>query len=494
MKYTNPILKGDYSDPDVIRHGEDYYMVSSSFTYLPGLPVLHSRDLVHWRTIGYAAERLPFKRYDRPAHKCGVWAPSLRWHEGLFYVYACLPDEGLFAFTAKDPAGPWQCHWVLDVCGWIDPCPFWDDDGNAYLLHGFAASRSGINNLLYLHRMSPDGLAILDKGRLVYNGFDHGDTTVEGPKMYRRREYYYILCPAGGVATGYQLALRSRDPYGPYERRVVLSQGDTPVNGPHQGGLVDDGKGQDYFIHFQDVGAYGRVPHLQPVMWVQGWPMMGRDGFPVLSGEVAEAAEEGAANPMMSDDFGKGLSLQWQWQANPNPAWYSLTKDGLRLHAWPADSLFSAGHFLSQLMQHFAFDADVGLTLHGQAGDRAGLAMMGYDYSYAMLEAGKVSLVRGWAEGGSRWEPEKVVESTECSIPWREAAVILRLSVRNGRYAFFCGTNENQLAPLGAWRAMSPGGWTSARPGIFCLTQHKTPGGWADFRYFRVTAVEGAGV
>ena len=105
MHYRNPILRGDYSDPDVIRVGEDFYLTSSSFTYVPGLPILHSRDLVHWEQIGYAAERLPFERYNRPAHKCGTWAPSIRWHNGPCYVYVCLPDEGLLAFTAENPAG-----------------------------------------------------------------------------------------------------------------------------------------------------------------------------------------------------------------------------------------------------------------------------------------------------------------------------------------------------------------------------------------------------
>ena len=187
MRYTNPILYGDYSDPDVIRVGEDFFMVSSSFTYVPGIPVLHSRDLAHWELIGYAARRLPFARYDRPAHKCGLWAPSIRYRSGTFYVYACMPDEGLFAFITRDPAGEWECRCVKDVTGWIDPCPLFDDDGRVWLVHGLAASRVGINNVLYAHEMSADGLNVMDKGRLIYNGAEHHDTTVEGPKVYKRK-------------------------------------------------------------------------------------------------------------------------------------------------------------------------------------------------------------------------------------------------------------------------------------------------------------------
>jgi len=218
-RYTNPILYGDYSDPDVIRVEDDFYMVSSSFTYLPGIPVLHSRDLVHWEIAGYAAERLPFARYDHPAHKCGTWAPSIRWHHGLFYVFVCLPDEGLLVFTAKNPSDRWECHYVKDVTGWIDPCPLFDDDGQVWLVHGFAASRAGINNILYLHRMSSDAFQVLDKGRMIYDGNLNGDSTVEGPKVYKRKGQYWIFCPAGGVEHGYQLVLRADNLFGPYERR-----------------------------------------------------------------------------------------------------------------------------------------------------------------------------------------------------------------------------------------------------------------------------------
>jgi beta-xylosidase len=285
MLYRNPILKGDYSDPDVIRVGEDYYMTSSSFTYFPGLPILHSTDLAHWEIINHAAPRLPFDSYDEPRHKCGLWAPSIRYHGGLYYIYVCTPDEGLLVFRSADPRGTFDVHHIKDVSGWIDPCPFWDDDGQAYLIHAFSASRAGIKNRLFVHRMSADGLQILDDGVEVFTGDDVNITT-EGPKLYKIEGVYWILCPSGGVPRGWQLALRSASIYGPYEFRRVLSQGDTPVNGPHQGGLVDTPGGAWWFIHFQDREAYGRVVHLQPVDWRDGFPVMGGRGAPVLSHEM----------------------------------------------------------------------------------------------------------------------------------------------------------------------------------------------------------------
>ncbi|MFR5772328.1 MAG: glycoside hydrolase 43 family protein [Lachnospirales bacterium] len=202
--YKNPILLSDYSDPDVIRVGKDFYMVASSFTYFPGLPVLHSRDLVNWEIISYAVDKLPFDDYDVPQHGKGVWAPSIRYHNGMFYVYFATPDEGIFVSTTDDPYGKWNLKLVKKSCGWIDTCPFWDEDGQAYLIRGVAKSRIGYKSKLFLHKMSADGMELLDDGVLVFDGRIN-QPTIEGPKMYKRNGYYYIFAPAGGVQHGWQM-------------------------------------------------------------------------------------------------------------------------------------------------------------------------------------------------------------------------------------------------------------------------------------------------
>ena len=489
MRYTNPILKGDYSDPDVIRVGEDFYMISSSFTYVPGIPVLHSRDLVHWELVGYAAAQLPFERYRKPAHKCGTWAPSLRYHDGLFYVYVCLPDEGLFAFTARDPAERWDCHWVKDVSGWIDPCPLFDDDGRTWLVHGFAASRCGINNILYAHEMSPDGLQVLDKGVLVYSGADHGDVTVEGPKWYKRQGEYWIMCPAGGVKPGYQLAMRSKNVLGPYEPKTVLSQGNTPVNGPHQGGWFDDGQGRDWFIHFQDIGVYGRVPHLQPVDWSSGWPIMGKAGEPVMEGDTG--LPECPMGLETSDEFQGTPGLQWQWQANPDPAWFRPLYPGLRLYAAPADTLFEAGQFMSQLMQYYDFDMETLLRAEPKAGDACGIGMIGYPYHCMTLEEGKIRVLRGEIREYGRSIPERVTETAVAEATAPGNAVRMRMQVRAGSMRFAYAAEEGEWQPIGEAYPLAPGGWTAARPGIFCLNRTGRYGGHADAAYVRFTEAKG---
>ncbi len=485
MEYANPILHADFSDPDVIRVGEDFYMVSSSFTYLPGIPVLHSTDLVNWECVGHAAASLPYPRYDVPAHKRGTWAPSIRFHNGLFYVYVCLPDEGLLAFTSPAPEGPWECHIVKEVTGWIDPCPFWDENGDAYLLHGFAGSRAGIKNLLYLHRMTEDGLSVPDEGRLVYDGYDHGDTTTEGPKLLFSHGYYWIFCPAGGVTEGYQLALRSRCIYGPYERRIVLSKGDTDINGPHQGGLVSGPDGRDWFIHFQDRGGYGRVTHLQPVTWEDDWPVMGLKGSPVMTGETPY--ENRVVHPLsMSDPLRGKISNLWQYQANPRQEWHRETPDGLLLRAMPFPSLFEAGSFLSQTLLYRNCVLSVRVTGHLRPGDRAGIGMMGYSYTCLALETGGVRLIGGSASEISLCLPEHVQETSLFFLPLPDVReVTMIMTVHEGMYRYSLLSGGKSVSIPGEFPLVC-GGWTGARPGIVCLNTAGITGGHAIFSDFIV--------
>ena len=291
-RFGNPVIFADYSDPDVIRAGDDYYLVSSSFQRVPAIPILRSRDLVHWTIVGHVADALPSPAFDTPLHNQGVWAPSIRLHAGVYFLYYGDPDRGLFLSTAPHPAGPWSPPSLIQQAkGWIDPCPFWDEDGKAYLVHAWAKSRAGFNSILTIRPMSPDGRKILGEGSTLFDG-RKAHPTIEGPKMYARNGYYYVFAPAGGVKKGWQTVLRARHPVGPYEDKVVLAQGKTEVNGPHQGAWVETADGRSWFLHFQDRGPFGRVVHLQPMSWVDDWPRIGTDsdgdgiGEPVSAGII----------------------------------------------------------------------------------------------------------------------------------------------------------------------------------------------------------------
>ncbi len=337
--YQNPIIYADYSDPDAIRVGDDYYMIASSFSNTPGLPILHSKDLVNWKLVNYALKNIPDFKYQSPMHGCGVWAPSIRYNEGKFYICFPMPDEGIYMTTASDPYGEWSpAVCIRPGAGWIDPCPFFDDDGRVYLVAGVAKSRIGYKSVLNMVELSPDAMHIIGPERRIFDGDSCGQVTCEGPKLYKRNGYYYIFAPAGGVKMGWQLVLRSKNIYGPYEQKIVLRQADTCVNGPHQGALVDTQTGESWFLHFQDVFAAGRIVHLQPVCWKEDWPIIGQPlegedyGKPVMSyrmPDIGQSQEEDLNQPTYAktgldtdDNFEDGkYGLMWQWNANHRDDW-----------------------------------------------------------------------------------------------------------------------------------------------------------------------------
>lgn len=504
-RYKNPVLYADYSDPDVVRVDDDFYMVASSFNTMPGIPILHSKDLVNWTIIGHVYDSLPFEKFDRPAHGDGSWAPSIRYHEGTFYVYFCTPNLGLFVATARDPAGSWQLDHMVDVGLWEDPSPFWDDDGNAYLVRGKVRA-----DTLYLHRMSRDGKTLLDNGRVIYRDLDE-QPVIEGPKMLKKDGYYYILAPAGGVTTGWQAALRAKNIYGPYEARTVLHQGDTDINGPHQGGLVRADSGEWWFMHFQDAGVYGRIVHLQPVQWRDGWPLMGEDvngdgiGEPVavwtkpgLGSGATHKWPVGA--PQTSDEFNSNsLGLQWQWQANPSPDWYELNKarpGHLRLYATRNPTQFGNLRFVPNLLlQKFpspAFAVTTKMEFKpDDINDKAGLVVMGKAWAYLALYRSEEGVRLGMFTG----HYEQYDDATEMagSVPGVKSGndfyeYFLRVDVREGGECLFSYSTDGQsFLPLGKAFQATQGVWIGAKVGIFSLNPNILKSdGYADFDWFHL--------
>lgn len=498
-RYRNPIVFADYSDPDVVRVGDDYYMTASSFNAFPALPILHSRDLVHWTLVNHAVPRWPDAAFDAPGHGNGVWAPSIRFHDGWFWIFWGDPDRGIYRVRTRDVRGAWEPPVLVHAArGWIDPAPLWDDDGNAYLVHAFARSRSGIKHRLHVNRMSPDGARLLDEGTLVFED-SVAHPTMEGPKFYKRDGWYYIFAPAGGVPTGWQTVLRSRSVLGPYEDRIVLAQGTTPVNGPHQGGWVDTRTGEDWFIHFQDRGAYGRIVHLQPMAWRDGWPVIGADPDGDGTGEpVAEwvmpnvGAPHPAFVPQTTDEFdGDALGLQWQWHASPRDAWSSLAGGWLRLHAQAmpdsAANLWSVPHLLLQKLPAPAFEATTRIAFSDlRTGERAGVVVMGMDYAYLAVwrtDAG-AELVQARAADAHHGGRE-----TEVRAPISGDAVFLRMSMRDGARARFSYSLDGaRWQPIGAEFAAREGRWIGAKVGLFALAPAgASTTGHAGFDYLRVT-------
>ena len=500
--YTNPVLYADYSDPDVVRVQDDYYMTSSSFSCVPGLPILHSKDLVNWRLIGHALKRYPNEIFKTPQHGNGVWAPSIRYHNDMFYIYWGDPDAGIYMVRSKHPEGPWEEPvLVLAGLGIIDPCPLWDDDGQVYLVHGWAASRSGIKSLLTLRTMNAEGTKVATEGKHIFDGHDY-HRTIEGPKLYKRNGYYTILSPAGGVKTGWQVALRSKNIYGPYESKVVLEQGTTRVNGPHQGGWIETPSGQSWFMHFQDHKAYGRVVHLQPVTWQDDWPLMGRVNNssgqcePVLTNRKPDVGGHfPVVNPVESDEFNSdALGLQWQWQANPKLTWYALLPESRHLRlfaqALPADasSLWDAGNLLLQKLPGPSFSATTKMTFTPEGpGKRAGLILFGRDYACLWMTKTEdgLSLTQSVCKHADKGQTENTVDKTTLT----DNTVYLRVTVSGpeGQCCFSYSADGRAFHELGESFEAKPGKWTGAKVGLFCVReQDSDTGGYADFDWFRI--------
>lgn len=520
--YRNPILYADYSDPDACRVGDDFYMTSSSFNCIPGLQILHSKDLVNWSIVGAAIPYAlsPASIPERPEHGNRVWAPSIRHHNGEFYIFWGDPDQGVFMVKAKDVKGPWiEPVLVKAGKGIIDTTPLWDNDGRVYLVHAYAGSRAGLKSVISICELNAEATKAITPSRIVFDGHEAHETC-EGPKFYKRNGYYYIFHPAGGVPTGWQVVLRSKNVYGPYEWKNVLAQGNSPVNGPHQGAWVNTPTGEDWFLHFQDVGAYGRVVHLQPMKWINDWPVIGIDkdgdgcGEPVLSYKKPDVGKTyPICTPQESDEFnGFTLSPQWQWHANINEKWayYAGEQSIVRLYSYPVvkeyKNLWNVANLLLQKTPADNFTATMKLTFKPTGkykGERTGLIVMGMDYAGLILEntSNGLTLSQIECKNADKGTPEQV----NANVNLKDGTVYLKATFRNtGKKikeseggndlvilcSFSYSLNGKKYTPFGEPFQVREGKWIGAKIGAFCTRPaiQTNDGGWSDVDWFRITS------
>lgn len=531
--YRNPVLIGDYSDLDVIRVGDDYYLTSSSFSDVPGLPILHSRDLVNWTIIGHALHHLsPEAHYRSPRRGGGVWAPALRHRNGRFLIYYPDPDRGIFVVSAVDPRGPWsEPTLVDDAAGIIDPAPFWDDDGTGWLAYAYAKSRAGKANIIGLKRLNMDGTATQGRERIIIDGNSLPPVmtslgprpwqTTEGPKLYKRDGWYYIFAPSGSVKGGWQGVFRSRSVAGPYEARNVMDQGRTDINGPHQGAWVTTPSGEDWFMHFQDRDSYGRIVHLQPMRWVKGWPVIGVDsdgdgrGEPVLTYRKPAAAVQPIAAPVATDEFDGAVSMAWQFGSNPAPDWMTLQDGWLRLRSVTgAPDLYENGAILSQKLPGLSFSATTLMRFAPlREGERAGLSVHGTTFAWIGVEQGRdgpriVQTAKAESAPGAAIlvTPGPKLEADRLWLRLSASPVTISapppgftpywpsmLRETHMRVSFSYSLDGVNFVPLGQPFETRPGRWVGTQIGLFAQATSGTPAasattvGHADFDWFRIT-------
>ena len=544
--YKNPIIDADYSDPDVCRVGNDYYMTASSFACFPGLQILHSTDLVNWEIIGHALTDdypvLPeYKDTELDWHKKiqhgnYVWAPAIRYHDGWFYIYCGDPDQGLFMTRTQDPAGIWEpIVWVKKGKGLIDCCPLWDEDGRAYLSHGCAGSRAGVKSVLFVAPMSPDGTRVIGPSRIVYDGHED-QPTIEGTKFYKRNGYYYIMSPAGGVKYGWQVELRSKDPFGPYEEYVGLAQGKVKeVNGPHQGAWVETQNGENWFIHFQDKHSYGRVVHLQPAQWINDWLVIGEDkdgdgcGDPVLKWKKPDLPSSGVFQPAEDDDFNSpALGLQWQFEGPYSHYWYfcDVNKSKLRLYGvtQPADyrNLSDLQNALLQKFPTENFTATAKVRFiptpnYKYKGEEGGMIIKGQDYAAIKFVSTADGCVMRYVvcEDAMKGKPEKTIAEIPVALntlpsPYTQKYAVddipqpreatddfyLRVKVWSTGMAnaikctaqFYYSTDGKKYKELGSPFTVKEGKWIGAKLGFYCSRpQQNNDAAFLDVDYIHFT-------
>lgn len=512
--YRNPVLHADYSDPDVCVVGEDYFLTASSFNCTPGLPILHSKDLVNWKIVNYALKKVePVEYYNEARHGKGVWAPSIRFHEGMYYIYWGDPDFGIFMVKTRYPYGEWDKPVLVKAGkGMIDPCPLWDDDGRVYLAHAWAGSRAKFNSVLTVCELNKEGTKVISDPVLVFDGNDGVNHTIEGAKFYKRNGFYYLFAPAGGVVSGWQLVMRSKNVYGPYEPRIVMAQGKTDINGPHQGGWVDTPAGESWFLHFQDKGAYGRVLHLNPMKWVNDWPVIGVDrdgdgcGDPVSRYRKPKTDKTyPIETPVESDEFDtRKLGLQWEWHANYQDVFGFTTNMGYaRIYGHELSSHFkNFWEVPNLLMQKFPaeeFTATAKLKVSAKDdGQLSGLIVMGWDYSWIGVEKQgekfllKQAICKDAEQGNLEQvstlavlEPSKKFEAG--LFPNFEREIYIRVRVGKEAYCRFSySLDGKKFTEAGTLFKARQGKWIGAKVGMFSVTPHGKERGWVDVDWFHV--------
>lgn len=499
--YKNPILWGDWADPDFIRVDDDFYFVSTSMQYVPGCPILKSKDMVNWEMAGYAVDKYnEDPRYNLEGgnrYMRGSWAASIRHHNGLFYVGFCTPKwegEGLGHFSiciTKDIKGPWERTIFPEF--FYDPGLFFDEDGKVYVVHG--------QGKLFVNELAADVKSAIGPAKQIWgdnikkpegSSAPVGDYHMEGSHMYKINGYYYVTCPAGGTE-GWQMCLRSKNIYGPYESKIIVQdESSYPVNGLHQGGMLQLKDGSWWFMIMQDRQPIGRVPHLVPVVWRDDWPMLGKDGNG--KGVITNAKPIVGKNysvkvPATSDDFNKAtLGLQWQWNHNPVNTKWSLTerKGYMRLHASQAKDITVARNTLTQRVQGPISTGTVEMELSGlKDGNIAGFGIFQSPHAYiAVQKEGKEQSLIMVNDG-------KIIESIPHFTPtkiWVRAVATDKGFVADLSYS----TDGKKFIPFGNQLKMGRGyRWTGNRFALFNFSTKETGvDGYADFNWFQFSGVK----
>ena len=488
--YTNPVINADYPDPDIIRVGKDYYMVSSSFVGMPGIPICHSTDLINWEIIGHAYDSITFRpqyrmENEKTAYSRLCWAPTIRYYEGTYYLGVNIADDGFIMFKSSKPEGPYTMHKFDKRL--YDPGFFIDDDGKKYVTHG--------KGKIYLTRLKDDATGVLDpadRGKLIITAPEGYGHLFEGCHTYKRNGWYYVFNPALGY-DGVQMISRSRNLYGPYETRVLI---DDDINyadaGVHQGGYVETAEGESWAYTFQDRDYMGRCLMMYPMEWENDWPVVGpenRLGKGVVTyRKPAIKGKHKMKYPQHSDSF-EDTELAHIWEFNHVPHkenWSLKDRPGyFRIYAGYARGFYWARNSLTQKVTGPYSTGTVLLETAGLwEGDFAGNGIMGrMMYQFGVRKKNGVF----WLEMRQSYRDagEEVVDSLELGDI---SKIYLRTeTTKEGATRFHYSLDGRKYHRFGPEGVSNFWGFLGIRHALCCYNVVKgNPCGYADFDYFEL--------
>lgn len=516
--FRNPVIPSDYSDPDIIRVGEDYYGIASTFCFSPGMIIIHSKDLVHWEIVNHVVDDISFLNPDlnwtsMKGYYNGIWAGSLRYHQGMFYCHFATPQGGWFVATTKDIYGKWKVQAMKDGNGkelrgrgWDDVCPLWDDDGQAYII----ASNFGKHWFPHIYKMSPDGTQLLDgwiskdcdvtQNMEIIGGYVVKPyRTAEAGKLYKWKDMYYIYFSEVRKIHGNNVRVpvmrRSKSIYGPYEEQLLMhSQGKDVDKEPNQGAIVDTEDGKWYFVTHHGTGDFdGRVLSVVPVNWKDGWPHCGEDTDGDNVGEMTwilpKPIDKQTTITMQTSDSFDSPRLGHQWEFNHQPRedkWSLLERKGhLRLYAFNQlhkGEFFSTGNVLSQRYirwgkGEFIAKLDISQTVEGQ---ETGIAHFngGKDYACIVVtKRGRQQNIFYKTKNGK--QPEEVIPLGE--IPSKQRTLWLKTIIDfSGKAMFYWSTDGKKYTACDATFQLKWGSYRGDRIGLFTYNNQQEKG-YVDF-------------
>ena len=509
-KIQNPMLWADCPDPDVIRVGDTYYLVTTTMHLMPGAPVMASKDLKNWETVGYIFDRLTDSpKYDMQegtVYGRGQWATSLKYHKGKFYALLAPNERGkmgdTYIFTADKAEGPWT---VLSRMRHFHDCSlFFDDDDRVYVVYG-------TGELMELKKDLSDVIEGTHKQIFQREADERG--LLEGSRVIKHNGKYYLLMISHVYAPGKhrrEVCYRADDIHGPYEKQVILESEFGGFSYEAQGTIVDSEDGDWYGIIFQDRGGVGRVLTVMPCRWINGWPMLGDENGKVPDQVRALKSGQPEKGIVCSDDFSSSrLGLHWQWNHNPQDnAWSLQEREGfLRLKtSRVVNTLFLAPNTLTQRMEGPTCSGSIALDVAKMKdGDRAGLAAFNSDTGALIIKKDGKNLTLEMTEMSAKLASdtkavtdvdEKVIESVPLALPAKQSTIWLRIDGDfrpggrgGGKDAanFYYSLDGTEWTQIGTHDYRMRFDWQrffmGTKFGIFCYATKKV-GGWVDVDAF----------